>query len=149
MGVGSRWAERRRQRVARHAARARPELTRNVPATHLHSGRRRPDEGGGRQRVRPRRDRAELRVERGVANLTVKKRKNKKKVKVKKVTFRLDNGNQVVDKKSPYVQTLLLANTTPGSLHTLSVNAKMKVTKKGHKPKKKVLKLSKDFFYCP
>ena len=44
-----------------------------------------------------------------IANLTVKKRKNKKKVKVKKVTFRLDNGEQVVDKKSPYLQTLHLA----------------------------------------
>jgi hypothetical protein len=84
-----------------------------------------------------------------VASLVVKKRKNKKKVKVKKVTFRLDNGKQVVDKKKPYVQTLHLLDTTPGSLHTLSVTGKLKVTKKHHKPKKKVLKLSKDFFYCP
>jgi hypothetical protein len=84
-----------------------------------------------------------------IASLTVKKRKNKKKVKVKKVIFRLDNGKQVVDKKKPYTQTLRLANVTPGSLHTLTVKAKMKIKKKGKKPKKKVLQLSKDFFYCP
>jgi hypothetical protein len=84
-----------------------------------------------------------------IASLIVKKRKNKKKVKVKKVTFSLDGGKKVVDKKKPYTQTLLLANVTPGSLHNLTVNAKMKVTKKGKKPKKKVLKLSRDFIYCP
>jgi hypothetical protein len=84
-----------------------------------------------------------------IASLTVNKRKNKKRVKVKKVTFSLDNGQQVVDKKSPYVQTLHLASTASGSLHTLNTTAKMKISKKHRKPKKKVLKLSKDFFYCP
>ena len=85
-----------------------------------------------------------------IASLTVKKRKNKKKVKVKKVTFRLDNGKRrSLTRSRRTCRPSTSLNTTPGSLHTLAVVAKMKISKKHHKPKKKVLKLSKDFYYCP
>jgi hypothetical protein len=83
------------------------------------------------------------------ASFVLRHRKSKTKVKAKKVIFRLDGGPKIVDKKKPYQQTLHLADTTPGSVHTLTVKAKMKIRKKHHKPKKKVLKLSKDFYYCP
>ena len=83
------------------------------------------------------------------ARLRLRHRKGKAKVKVKKVIFRLDGGKKIVDKKPPYAQTLHLADTTPASLHTLTVKAKTTIRKKHHKPKKKVLKLSKDFYYCP
>ena len=70
-------------------------------------------------------------------------------VTVTKVVFRLDKQKPKTDKKAPYRVTFSLAQALPKSLHKMTAKVHYTAKKKGGKPQKKTLTLTKRFRLCP